>query len=317
MDCRVAALLAMMKQKLEKAMNGAPIITGVRSVELDVRDMPRALEFYEHVWNLTPTGAQTLRGSGPAAHLLKLRQAADGARVRRVVFDARDRDQVDRLHRNVAVIAARCAKPAPLDESTGGYGFDFTDHEGRNLRVVCDVRDHASNLDDPDAPQKIAHVNFNTADIDGTLAIFCKGLGLSVIDESGPLVFLHGDNTDHNCVVIAKNGKTTLNHIAFLMEDVNAVMRGAGRMKEAGYPIEWGPGRHGPGNNVFSYFAGWEEAPLEYTCDIEQVDASYVPHGPDFWRFPPGRADRWGLTDPHSPRWKRIQDLYSFTSDGA
>jgi catechol 2,3-dioxygenase len=294
-----------------------PVITGVRSVELDVRDMPRALEFYEHVWNLTPTGAHTLRGSGPAAHLLKLRQAADGARVRRVVFDARDRHQVDRLHGNVAAIAARCGNPAPLDETTGGYGFDFTDHEGRNLRVVCDVRDHTSNLDHADAPQKIAHVNFNTADIDATLAIFCKGLGLTVIDESGPLVFLHGDNTDHNCVVIAKNGKTTLNHIAFLMQDVNAVMRGAGRMKEAGYPIEWGPGRHGPGNNVFSYFAGWEEAPLEYTCDIEQVDASYVPHGPDFWRFPPGRADRWGLTDPHSPRWKRIQDLYAFTSDGA
>ncbi|MDB5643574.1 MAG: ring-cleavage extradiol dioxygenase [Hyphomicrobiales bacterium] len=295
-------------------MSMGPAVTGVRCVELDVRDLPRALEFYTQVWKLTDVGDNGLRGSGPAAHLLKLRHAQDRACVRRVTFDARDREQVERLHRNVAPVAVRCGAPAMLGEGAG-YGFDFTDSENRRMRVVCDVRDHASRLDDADAPQKIAHVNFNTADIDATLAIFCKGLGLSVIDESGPLVFLHGDNTDHNCVVIAKNGKTTLNHIAFEMRNIDAVMRGAGRMKEAGYPVEWGPGRHGPGANVFCYFAGWEEAPLEYTCDIEQVDAAYVPHGPDYWKFPPGRADRWGFTDPHSPRWKRIQDLYTFASD--
>jgi catechol 2,3-dioxygenase len=202
-----------------------------------------------------------------------------------------------------------------LDGGASGYGFDFVDREGRNLRVVCDAPDPASLPADRDAPQKIAHVNFNTQDIDATLSTFCMGLGLKIIDESGPLVFLHGDHTDHNCVVIAKNGKSTLNHIAFLMPDIDSVMRGAGRMKDAGYPIQWGPGRHGPGNNVFCYFAGWEEAPLEYTCDIEQVDVSYVAHGPDYWRFPPGRADQWGVTEPHSPRWRRIQDLYAFTKD--
>jgi hypothetical protein len=45
-----------------------------------------------------------------------------------------------------------------------------------------------------------------------------------------------------------------------------------------------------------------------------QIDDSCVPHGPDHWRWPPGRADQWGVTDPHTPRRKRIQDLYDFTS---
>jgi hypothetical protein len=32
------------------------------------------------------------------------------------------------------------------------------------------------------------------------------------------------------------------------------LIRGAGRMKESGFNIDWGVGRHGPGNNVLSYF---------------------------------------------------------------
>src|SRR5262245_48341465 len=59
-------------------------------------------------------------------------------------------------------------------------------------------------------------------------------------------------------------------------------MPGAGRMRDHGYPIEWGVGRHGPGNNVFAYFAGPEEFPIELTGELLQIDDTYVPHGPDY-----------------------------------
>jgi catechol 2,3-dioxygenase len=104
----------------------------------------------------------------------------------------------------------------------------------------------------------------------------------------------------------------TINHIAFELPHLESVMRGAGRMRDAGYPIEWGPGRHGAGNNVFAYFAGPEEIPLEYTSDVLQIDESYVPNGADYWKWPLGRMDQWGITSPHTQRWKRIQDKLSF-----
>ena len=89
-------------------------------------------------------------------------------------------------------------------------------------------------------------------------------------------------------------------------------MRGAGRMRDAGYPLEWGVGRHGAGNNVFGYFAGPEEFPIEYTAEVMQIDDSYEFHGPEYWKWPPGRLDQWGVTPPHTQRWKRIQDMYLF-----
>jgi catechol 2,3-dioxygenase len=94
------------------------------------------------------------------------------------------------------------------------------------------------------------------------------------------------------------------------MPDLDSVMRGTGRMKDNGYPIEWGIGRHGPSGNVFAYFAGPEEFPIEYTGEVRQIDESYEPQGPEYWRWPAGRADEWGITNPHTARWKRIQTMF-------
>ena len=42
------------------------------------------------------------------------------------------------------------------------------------------------------------------------------------------------------------------------------------------------------------------------------IDYSYEFHGPEYWKWPPGRLDQWGVTPPHTLRWKRIQDMYLF-----
>jgi hypothetical protein len=73
----------------------------------------------------------------------------------------------------------------------------------------------------------------------------------------GELRFLRC-NAWHAALVVGFSGGPTLNHVAFEMPDLDSVMRGIGRMRDHGYPVEWGPGRHGPGDNVFAYFCGPE-----------------------------------------------------------
>jgi catechol 2,3-dioxygenase len=55
--------------------------------------------------------------------------------------------------------------------------------------------------------------------------------------------------------------------------------------------------------------------PVEYTGEVMQVDDSHVARMSDYWKFPPGRSDQWGLTAPRTPRWARIQRLIRF-ADG-
>ena len=122
-------------------------------------------------------------------------------------------------------------------------------------------------------------------DHEASLAFFTKTLGFRVVDENAPLTFLHCANADHCSIVMAKTDLPTLNHIAFDVPDFDSVMRGMGRMKDNGYPIEWGPGRHGPGNNVFAYFCGPDEVPLEYAAEVQQIDDSYELRGSDYWKY--------------------------------
>ncbi len=296
-------------------------VTGMRSIEMEVADVERAARFYTQVWNLAEVQrwgeSVYLRGTRQYHHILALHPARGPVSFRRMVFDAADRNAIAALHEQVSTFLGR-AVPAPkaLSSPGGGWGFGFKDPEGRNIWVVCDVADHADGADIPDRPRKIAHVNVNSADHPACVKFFCEALGFRVIDETGGLLFMHCDNPDHNSLVISKETRSTINHVAFETPDIDSIMRGAGRLRDAGYPMEWGIGRHGAGNNVFAYFAGPEEFPIELTGDVMQIGPDYVPRGPDHWKWPPGRADQWGITPPHTARWKRIQDMFGFSRDG-
>ena len=48
-------------------------------------------------------------------------------------------------------------------------------------------------------------------------------------------------------------------------------MRALGRMRRAGHDTIWGPGRHGPGGNVFCYFIDPAGNVIEYTAELIEL----------------------------------------------
>jgi catechol 2,3-dioxygenase len=294
------------------------LVRAVRSIDLAASNVEEAARFYETVWNLQPvaTGndARFFRGTSAYHRVLGLYRGAPA--VVRIVFDVADRKAVDTLHKAIAAAGCAVSAPAEISSAGGGYGFGCKDPDGRNLGFVCACADHRDTQDKPDHPRKIAHVNLNARDFDASLAFFTNALGFRIVDENAPLWFLHCANSDHASIVLAKTNLPTLNHVAFELPEYDSVMRGMGRMKDNGYPLEWGPGRHGPGNNVFAYFCGPDEVPIEYLAEVLQIDDSYVPRGSDHWKFAPGRSDQWGITTPRSARYYRVQRLFGFTEDG-
>ncbi|HZT50642.1 MAG TPA: VOC family protein, partial [Stellaceae bacterium] len=139
-------------------------------------------------------------------------------------------------------------------------------------------------------------------------------LGFRLSDRTAMMSFLRC-NSDHHSVAFVQAKHAALHHIAFEMPQIDSVMRGAGRMKDAGFPIEWGVGRHGPGNNVFAYFFSPDEMVIEYTADVEQVDERYVAHGPDYWTWPPGRSDQWGIAIGPTERMRAAHDRIGFAPE--
>ncbi len=297
-------------------------VTAVRAVDLAVTDLAAARAFFTDAWNLQlaaeADGILHFRASGPFFHVLSLR-AAPQVGLLRIVLDGGDRANTDRLHAQVARTGRPVdGAPRALAGPGGGTGFGFQDPEGRNFAIVCDVADHAGasrQAPHPDRPTKISHVNLNCGDNDASFAFMRDALGFALTDQTRQFRFIRC-NADHHSLVLGFNQAPALNHIAFEMPDLDAVMRGIGRMRDHGHGVEWGPGRHGPGNNVFAYFCGPEELPLEYTAEMQQVDDGYRMRRPEDWTWPPGRLDHWGITPGPSARVKQAQSFYGFTADG-
>ena len=224
---------------------------------------------------------------------------------------------MDELHARVCRRSELAVEqPAEVKRADGRYGFfGFKDVEGRNFAVVCGSQEHSPEPHDALRPTKLSHVNLNSSDHPRSVEFLQKVLGFELRDETKIMNFM-GCNADHHSLVVAKSGGPTLNHISFEMPDLEAVMLGTGRLVDAGYPIEWGIGRHGPGNNAFAYFAGPEEFPIEYCCEMQQVDESYGFKGPDEWTWPYGRVDHWGVGTNPTKRLKRIQSMFRFSDDG-
>jgi len=290
-------------------------VDGVQSVDLGVPDLKASAEFYTKIWRLMPVGESSgsvyLRGTGPHHHIWGL-HARPRAELLRVTLTAPDRDAVDALHASLVATGVAEIEPAgPIREPGGGYGFAFRDPEGRTMRILADAIGCAEPAYEPDRPYKITHVVLNTRARDAISDFYCKALGFRLIDKTRMLSFLCC-NRDHHSIAFAEVDAVTLNHVAFEMDEIDSVMRGAGRMRDHGYPLAWGVGRHGPGDNVFAYFVGPDREVIEYTAEIEQVDAGYKFRGPDQWGFPPGRTDQWGIAAGPSPELKDAQRRLAF-----
>lgn len=295
----------------------SPWIAGLRSVALNVPDLAAAEDFYTRVWHLAiaarTADALYLRGTGAAHHLLSLHRAGQ-SELRNVTLNARSVEALDMIASAAVQAGGSVLFPTgPIDEPGGGVGLTIRDPHGRLLRIVHgDTRHDADVPPLSDRPIRLAHAVLNSRNVAETQAFFEKALKFRLADRTRAMAFMNCDS-DHHSIALADADNDALNHVAFLMPDLDSVMRGGGRMRDAGHDIEWGPGRHGPGNNAFNYFLDPFGVVIEYTADVQQIDENYRVGGPDDWKWPAGRVDHWGISRPPSARLKQAQRAVFFT----
>lgn len=290
-----------------------PLISGLRAAEIGAGDLDRVSRFYEEVWTLRPLGmrdgAASFAGTASSHPILTI--VGGSTTVRRITWTARSEAALQELHGRIRAAGLPVSTSHRAFDDGHGIGFDSRDPEGRTVSFVAGWENPLT-PHRQDGITKVTHFNLNCGAYDRMRAYMVDTLGFQVVDETKTNGFFNCD-IDHHALVIGRVPmRPTLNHIAFETPDIDSMMQLCGTMREHGHPIEWGVGRHGPGNNVFAYFAGPEEMPIECTTDVLRIDESYAYRGPDQWGFPPGRTDQWGVTDPPSARIKRIQTQFPF-----
>jgi catechol 2,3-dioxygenase len=297
----------------------SPWIAGLRSVALTVPDLAAAETFYTQVWHLSVVtrSADTLylAGSGTDHHLLALKQRPGTPQLLRVTLRARNAVALDTIAAATAAAGGVVERPTgPASDPAGGVSLVIRDGQGRRFEVVHgDTLRVATTPTPADQPQRLAHAVLNSDHVASAQAFLEQALGFVLADRTKIMAFMNC-NSDHHTLALGDTDNNALNHIAFVMPTLDAVMRGGGRMKDAGHPIEWGPGRHGPGDNAFNYFIDPFGTVIEYTAEVEQIDDSYQPGAPSDWTWPPGRVDQWGISAPPSGPLKAAQRAVLFSA---
>lgn len=290
---------------------GPPVasLRSLRSVSLLVPDPKQVTDFYTGTWGLSAIeqgdDVAWLRGTGEEHHILHLGHHEENA-LGKVVFALGTRREIADAARGLEALGVPIVhEPGPLDDAAGGYGVQFVDPEGRLVELSVDrFAVAARDTNGRDAiPRKIAHVVLNTVDIDAACAFYTEVLGMRISDWSEHQMAFLRCNSDHHVIAFNQAPWTSLNHVAYEMPSVDHFMRGIGNLRRSGISPDWGPGRHGPGDNTFSYFTDPAGLVCEYTSEVAQIEEdSWLCR---VWPRTPELSDQWGTAGPPTEKIRK------------
>jgi 2,3-dihydroxy-p-cumate/2,3-dihydroxybenzoate 3,4-dioxygenase len=283
----------------------------LRSIELVVPHAAEAAAFLTDIWGMAEGEVRGtthyLRGSGTHPYLVALEEGSDSF-VRSVTFTCSD-EALAGLRERVEA-SGLAATPTRSEDPGEGEGLIVELPEGELFRFLAGTSDVAA-IEGRDLPVQLTHVVLNSADAEATAKVVEEVLGFRVSDRTKGMVFVRC-NESHHSTAFARAGFASLNHIAFEMEDMDAVMRGIGRLRDHQLAPAWGPGRHGPGANVFAYFIAPFGPVVEFSTAVEKVGDDYKTGSPEDWTWPEGRIDQWGISNKDFDALREAEQRFKF-----
>jgi catechol 2,3-dioxygenase-like lactoylglutathione lyase family enzyme len=178
---------------------------------------------------------------------------------------------VDVIHGQATLEALPIREPSPMNAITGRQRF------GRNIRLKAQ----------PSSVARLGHVALLVADFQSCFRFYSDLLGFKPSDtywagvEANKIAaFMHcglGDEwTDHHTVALitAQNGKSSFDHAAFEVVDLDDVALGGRWLRDKGYKHAWGIGRHVQGSQIFDYWRDPFGNKIEHWTDGDLVNDS-------------------------------------------
>ena len=189
----------------------------------------------------------------------------------------------------------------PVDD-TVAEGFSFVVPQGPTVELCVgaalapdtgDLNDFYRRRGDHLLLKKLGHVTIGTPDAEAVERTFVDVLGFRISDRFPGVLAWARCNADHHSIGFAPAEAPGIHHMAFEIESFAHYERFLDSLSLTGRRLVWGPGRHGPGNNLFAYFDDPAGTMVEIYADLIQIDNedSYVPN---VWDDLQEVGNRWG-----------------------
>ncbi len=273
-------------------------VEGIHRLALRVPDLSAAQRFYRDVWLLSDRGrdGEFEAFRSPAEDHDDLLLGEGATQIAHLAFAVASPEDLGAITARLEAEGFPTTRIA--DESlfrADAAAAAVEDPDGREIWLVVPQLGTAA-IDDahPLAPHRIGHVVLWTPGQEAAERFYGL-LGFDITDRTNAGMSFLRCNADHHSLALMKStkGKTGLQHIAFDVGSLDNVMRNFARLRGLEVECAWGVGRHGPGNNVFSYYTDPAGNYIEYYGEMELFDAD-APVETRIWG-PEHKGDVWGL----------------------
>ena len=225
-----------------------------------------------------------------------------------IQVDQSDRNACTRLSFEVApdsefgelakALAADGVKSELRNDSVPGMGpvLTFKDNKGTSIDLFKEWSYLGSHHQvNGIGPLKLGHVAFAVPDVKVVADFYAKVLGFRVSDWIEDWFVFLRCNPDHHTVNFIKGSTAELHHIAFELKDWAQVLSACDFLGGRNIPIIWGPGRHGPGHNIFTYHRNPDDQIIELFTELDKMlDESLGYFDPRPWhRDSPQKPKVW------------------------
>jgi len=252
-----------------------PITRSLAYLALTVPDLTAAIEEAQEINGLHLVGrsADTACLTSGERNFELLLRSGGAAGVQRIGLEAANGDSLPLLKnrfKNGNIPFSELSDPYPgitrALQFTGpsGHVFELAENSNRLERLFYGTRGVR--------PRRLGHALLKVEDLQAVEDFLVQYLNFRVSDRglNGEIVWLRCSEIHHSINLM--KGAPGLHHYAWEADDwavfkqLGDVLRGHGRQ------LVWGPGRHGPGSNLFTYHADLNGALVEYFADILRIE---------------------------------------------
>ncbi|MFJ5107519.1 MULTISPECIES: VOC family protein [unclassified Glutamicibacter] len=284
--------------------------TATSHIGFYVPDVAAAERFYNRVLGLVrhaeiENGVRM--GWGTGHHVLDLLQGEKS--LAHYGFEVRDENGIEGIRERLLAAGheVKDLDPSFITEPSGvAKGIVFTDPDGTEVHFHSQVQRQGENAADPGRrPIKFQHTTIGTADVARTVEFYTKLVGFRISDQlhDGNFCWLRSDKDHHTLAVVFTGKGGDIDHYSYDLAEWEDFKSWCDRLTELDVPVAWGPGRHGPGNNLFVFFDDPAGNHIELSAEMEKFYDDRVTYVPRRWEPTPVSVNLWG---GQLPNWRKV-----------
>jgi catechol 2,3-dioxygenase-like lactoylglutathione lyase family enzyme len=248
-------------------------------------------------------------GWGAGHHVVDLYEGPQ--RLVHVGFEVRDEGGISALQDRLTEsnIAFSPLASENIDDPLGSpAGIVALDPDGNEVHFHSEVRRSGENAADTGRrPIKFQHATLGTADVARMVAFYVDVVGFRISDQlkDGRFAWLRSDRDHHTLAIVDVGTSGDIDHYSYDLAEWEDFKSWCDRLTELDVPVTWGPGRHGPGNNLFVFFDDPAGNHIELSAEMEKFYDDRVEYVPRQWTPAPQTVNLWG---GQTPSWRRTSE---------